>query len=303
MSYENVFAKACLIQLSTSCWTGSRSLNPAILKRIGDADWLKGKKILINPELLSPIKTSIHKARHVLQKCALPFPLSGLYLVPKDSIADIDAHLGVIREELWDKVDGFVDFYEEAREEARTALGELFSEADYPNAIRDKFSFQWRFVTLATPQDAGILTPEIYAREKEKFVELMQEARDLSMAALREEFGQIVTHLVDRLTGEADGKPKAIKSSVLGKMLEFLDTFGDRNLFEDEKLEELVAQARQIVTGVKTSPSGYALSYNEVLRRKVAGDMQRLKIEIDQAIEELPRRKVRLDGDCLQAAA
>ena len=299
MSYDTLFAKACLLQLSTSCWTGSRSLNSAVLESVGNTEWLKGKKFLINPELLSPIKTSIQKARQLLQRSALPFPLSGLYLIPKDSIADIDGRMDAIKDEYWDKVETFIDFYQDAREEARQALGDLFAEADYPLNMREKFSFEWRFVTLATPSQSGILTPEIYEREKEKFQNLMDEAKELSMAALREEFGHIVSHLVDRLSGNGDGKPKAFKSTMLGKMHEFLDTFGDRNVFEDDKLTELAAQAKEIVGGM----TGYAISYNDVLRQQVTGEMGRLKSSIDAAIEELPRRRIRLDGDCLQQAA
>lgn len=32
MSYENIFAKACLIQLSTSCWTGTRMLQAGVMR-------------------------------------------------------------------------------------------------------------------------------------------------------------------------------------------------------------------------------------------------------------------------------
>lgn len=303
MSKKNIFQKACLIQLATSCWTGTRSLTPAVMESIGNSEWIKGKKLLINPELLGPIKTTIQKGRQLLQKFALPFPLSGLYLVPKDSIVDIDAHLDMIQAEYWSKVDAFIDFYVEAREEARNVLGELFSETDYPMNIRDKFSFDWRFVTLATPEQSSILSPEIYEREKQKFQELMEEARELSVAALREEFGGIVHHLVERLSGNADGKPKSFKSSMLNKFNEFLDSFGDRNIFDDARLSELVNQAKEILGNARFGSFGYSLSYNEVLRKKVSGDMDRLKVAVDAAIEELPRRKIRLDGDSLQQAA
>ena len=303
MSYENIFQKACLIQLATSCWTGSRSLSPEVLESIGNSEWIKGKKFLINPELLSPIKTTIQKARQLLSKTALPFPLSGLYLVPKDTILDIDGHLELIKYEFWNKVDSFIEFYHESRDEARQALGELFNDTDYPLNIREKFSFEWRFVTLATPTNSGILTPDIYEREKEKFQNLMEEARELSMSALREEFGQIVTHLVDRLNGDNDGKPKNFKSNMLNKIREFLDTFGDRNVFEDEKLTALADQAKEIVSGVKFGAFGYSIAYNDVLRKKVTDEMGRLKQSIDAAIEELPRRRIRIDGDSLQQAA
>ena len=85
METKEVFQKACLLQLSTSVWTSSRMLEQAIMERIGtNADWLRGRKFLINPELLGPINTTTHQARSLVQKHALPFPITSIYLVPKE---------------------------------------------------------------------------------------------------------------------------------------------------------------------------------------------------------------------------
>lgn len=54
---------------------------------------------------------------------------------------------------------------------------------------------------------------------------MMEETRDLAMAALREEFAGIVSHTAERLSGEEDGKPKRFKSSMLQEMHDFLDSF------------------------------------------------------------------------------
>jgi len=87
MNNENVFKKACLIQLSTSCWIGSKMLTQGVMENIGNSEWLKGKKLLVNPELLSPIKTTIQKARCAARKVQTnialvlsAFPLNGLFL-------------------------------------------------------------------------------------------------------------------------------------------------------------------------------------------------------------------------------
>lgn len=300
MSYENIFAKACLIQLSTSCWTGTRMLQAGVMESIGNSEWLKGKKLLINPELLGPIKTTIHRARQIVAKSALPFPLTGLYLVSKESIEQVDAQLEIIKTDFWNKVDGFLSFYADAREEARHVLGELFNETDYPETIQDKFRFEWRFVTLATPTQASILTPELYTREVEKFQSLMTEARDLSILALREEFGGLVGHLVERMT---TGKPKSFKSTMLNGLKEFFETFNDRNIFDDAKLAEMVEEAKGIVSQASVGPFGSTLSYNEVVRRRFSDDMAVLKMAIDESLEELPRRRIRIGEECLQEAA
>lgn len=295
---ENIFRQSCLLQLNTSCWTGSKTLDPAAMERLGDSDWLRGKKHLVDPDYLAPIKATCLRARKFLAKSALPFPLTTLTLVPKECIVRLEEGLKSFEAEYWDMVESFVERYEIAREEAQSFLGELFSETDYPQNIRDKFRFEWRFVVLDVPSKSRILPAEIYAREREKFVTMMEETREMAILALREEFASLIGHMVDRLSLGEDGKPKILRSSMVENLNEFLATFEDRNLFEDEKLRELVGQAKSVINEVQ---SPYALKYNDLLRRRVQDDMTKLKAQVDQAIEDLPRRKIRL-SESVEAA-
>jgi hypothetical protein len=112
----------------------------------------------------------------------------------------------------------------------------------------------------------------------------------MSVIALREEFAGIVRHMVERLSGEEDGKPKKFKNSMMEKMGQFLDSFSDRNLFADDKLAELVDQARAVVSGLSTEE----LRQDGNLRRYIAEEMNQLRVEVDGTLEDLPRRKIRL---------
>lgn len=289
MDHTDVFKRACLIQLSTPTWNGSKGLEQAIMEKIGDnTDWLRGRKFLINPELLGPVKTTVHQARNMVQRHSLPFPVNGLYLVPKESLSIIDERLEEFRERFWIKVSEFEEQYENARREAKVTLASLYNESDYPMDISHKFRFDWRFLEIGTPGKSTILSPEIYEREKQKFVSLMDETRELAMAALREEFGEIVHDLTDRLTG--NGKPRTIKSSMFNKLKEFLDDFSTKNIFEDETLMQIVEQAKSAIGGV----SAYGIKYNERMQQQIKDEMGNLKVAIDSAIEDLPRRKIRM---------
>ena len=142
---ENIFQKACLVQLSTSCWQGSRMLDATVMEQIGSSNWLKGRKYLVNPETLNPIRAVISRARKDLERNALPFPITGLILVPKERIAAVEEILDRHRSDFGHEVDLFVEGYEEARELARKGLAELFSDFDYPFGIRDKFGHELEF--------------------------------------------------------------------------------------------------------------------------------------------------------------
>ncbi len=289
--YEKVFKKACLIQLTTSIWMGSKMLDQSHMTKVAqNSEWLRGRKFLVNPELLGPLHTSSHQARDLVKQYSLPFPITSLYLIPKDSLAFVDERLTMQKEKFLDKVNAFVACYDLAREEASRHLGELFNEADYPLDIDSKFRFDWRYITIDVPGKGKILSPEVYEREVKKFESMMTEARDMAAITLREEFAQIVNNLVEKLSKD-NGQPKAIKSSMFNKLHEFIADLTARNIFDDVKLTELANIARDTISGI----SPYGLNYNTQMRDRIKGSMTVLSNAIADSIENLPKRKLRLD--------
>ena len=288
MDYKSVFRKACLLQLTISVWMGSKMLDQGIMTKVAEnSDWLRGRKFLINPELLGPLHTESHQARNLVKRYALPFPITSLNLIPKDSLTLLDDRLKVRKERFWEKSEAFIGSYDFAREQAKGFLENLFDEADYPLDIRSKFKFEWRFLALDLPGKGSILSPQVYEREKEKFEAMMDEARCLAGTSLREEFAQIVNHLVERL---ASGQNKTLKSSMFNKLHEFLADLTTRDIFDDAALRDLAATARDTISGI----SPYALNYDGGMRSTISTAMATLKQTIDDSIEDLPRRKIRL---------
>ena len=287
---ENIFKEACLIQLSTSCWQGSRSIDPAIMEQIGNSDWVRGRKYLVDQEALAPIRSVIIRSRKELDLMALPFPISGLTLLPKDCLARVEAKLTEYKDDYWGEVELFVEGYEEAREMARPILGTLYNDSDYPLNIRKKFGFDWRYFVLETPGKHKLLSPEIYERERQKFTAMMKETSELAVAALREEFADHVNHIVDRLTNGENGKPKVFKESKVERFTRFLDAFDSRNLFHDDELSRLVASAKEVLNGVQPG----ALRQDQDLRESIKKKMDEVRDEMDKALVDLPRRKIRM---------
>lgn len=288
--YQTVFQKACLIQLSTSVWMGSKMLDQTLMTKVSqNSAWLRGRKFLINPELLGPLHTSSHQARNLVQQYSLPFPITSLYLIPKESLAFVDERLAYQKALFQDKAEAFIGTYELAIAEAKRNLGALFNETDYPVDISSKFKFEWRFLTLDIPGRGSILSPEVYEREKVKFLEMMEEARTMSAVALREEFADIVDSLVERLNS-GNGQPKTIKSSMFNKLHEFIVDLTTKNLFDDERLMELANIARDTISGV----SPYGMTYNQDAKDRIKTAMSTLKDSIMDSIEDLPKRKIRL---------
>lgn len=287
---ENMFREAALLQLTATCWQLDKKLPQSLLADVGNVDYLRGRKLLLSPDSTALIKQVIGKARNYLRKIALPFPIIGCLLVPKKLIPDIQEHLKKLEWEYNSAIEDFLYWYPQTVKDAKASLGELFDECDYPSKenIKNRFRFQWRYIVVG-PSVSRVLPPSIYKEEVEKFQNLMEQVRQEAIAALRQEFVDLVANLADKLQGSDDGRPKRLREAAVENLKQFLDAFAGRNLFEDERLGELVAQCRGVISGTTAS----AIRTNSQVKENLHMQMRELLNGIDASFEDLPRRKLR----------
>jgi hypothetical protein len=286
---ENIFEKGCLVQLSISQWGATRKIDEnKLAQMVSSPEWVKASKKLVDPEALKPIAKIANKARSYLAGVSLPFPIHGMLFIPKELISRVDEKLQSYNERFDLAVDGFIGDYEELRHLASMYLGDLFNDMDYPVDVRSKFAFSWRFIGLDVPNgNIGLLSPAVYEREKEKFVRTMEEARELAVQSLREEFAGMVERITERFGNGSDGKAKVFKNVTVTSFYEFFETFRERNIFKDEQLAELVDRAKGILGGETADDIRSDLAVKERVRIGMA--------EVEKAMEEAferPRRKI-----------
>ena len=192
--------------------------------------------------------------------------------------------------EYYSHVGDFLYWYPTTIKDAKQLLGELFDECDYPTKerIKSRFRFEWRYIVVG-PSVSRVLPPSIYKEEVEKFQNLMEQARTEAIAALREEFVDLVTNLTDKLQGNEDGKPRSLREAAVENLKQFLDGFADRNLFEDDQLSELVDQCRKIISGTNVN----SIRTNTQVKENLHNQMTELLDGIDNLLEVVPRRKLR----------
>ena len=248
---ENIFEKGCLVQLSISMWGARRKIDKTKLAQMtSNHEWLHATKKLVDPESLKPVAKLAGSARLYLNTVSLPFPIHGMVFVPKDLISRVDEKLQEFQAEFEYNVNDFVSRYPGLRDSAIAYLGDLFNQLDYPVDVSRRFRFEWRFVALDVPNGRfGLLAPEVYEREKQKFIQTMEEARELAVQSLREEFAGLVEHICERFTIGPDGEPKKFKGSTVTNFYEFFEYFKERNVFDDEGLVGLVEQAQAVLDG------------------------------------------------------
>jgi hypothetical protein len=289
--YENIFDKGCLVQLSISVWGGAKKIDEEKAKKALGSEWAKARKALIDPEALKPIGKARNEARIYLRSRSLPFPINGVAFVPFESVQRIDEKLQEMEKGFDLACEAFYRVYGDLKTQAEGMLGGLFDADDYPADIKHFFGFNWRFITMNAPGENSYLSPELVAREQEKFINTMTEAREMGVAALREEFKSVLANCIDRLTPGADGKRKIFKDSLVGNFFEFFETFKERNIFADGELDKLCEQAKGVLSGV--TPEG--LRADEGLRETVKANMEKLSGVLENAIAVAPGRRLKIE--------
>jgi hypothetical protein len=286
---ENIFEKGCLVQLCISKWGGVKKIDDnKLAEMVNHHEWLTATKKLVDPESLKPICKVGNAARAYLAGISLPFPIQGMVFAPKEMISRVDKRLEEFKEEFNQAVALFVRDYDRLRETAMTSLGDLFSEEDYPLQVEKRFSLAWRFIVLDVPNGkSGILSPEIYEREKEKFIQTMEEARTLAIESLREEFATMVERITERFTNPGDGKPRVFKNATVQSFYEFFETFKERNIFRDEQLAQLVEKAQAVLGGASVD----SIRTNERLKETIRGGMAEIETAMAVSLER-PRRRI-----------
>ena len=98
-----------------------------------------------------------------------------------------------------------------------------------------------------------MLPPSIFKDEVEEFQNLLEQARQEAIVALRGGFVDLVDNLTDKLRGSDDGKPRKLREAAVENLKDFLASFSNRNLFEDAQRSELVDRCKSIIANTSVN--------------------------------------------------
>ena len=219
---------------------------------------------------------------------SLPYPETGIRLIRQNAIDEFVRHMTELREELEEAVVQLDEHYEELTLAARRRLGSLYSATDYPASLQGLFSVDWDFPSVEPPEYLRRLNPELYEQECERVRSRFDEAVRLAEAAFTDEFAQLVSHLCERLNGEAGGRQKVFRNSAVDNLRDFFERFRSLNVGTNVELDRLVDQAQGIVSGVRPQ----SLRDNSGLRQEVATKLSGVQSVLDGLLVDRPRRNI-----------
>jgi hypothetical protein len=248
-----------------------------------------GKKLLDTKHPAFRAVTAVRgKVQSLWKGQTLPYPEPGVRLIRQDGIEGFDEEMKRMREELSLAVANLDTHFGELRSAARRRLGSLYNPSDYPETLLGLFGMDWDFPAIEPPDYLQGLSPALFEQERQRVAARFEEAVRLAEQAFTDELSKLVAHLIERLTGADDGKPKVFRDSAVNNLSEFFERFRQLNVRSNEDLDALVDRARRIVGGVEAND----LRDNIPLRERVANQLGQVQTALDDVMVERPRRRI-----------
>jgi hypothetical protein len=192
-------------------------------------------------------------------------------------------------------VQAFLSAYPGLCQNAATRLRGLYNPTDYPavDEVGREFGFSWQYVSFGVPEQLKGISHEVWEQEREKAAVRMAEASTEIQVVLRETMAKLVQHMADRLKTGPDGKPLRFKETTVENLVEFLMNFEFRNVTDDNELQALVSQARDLMQGVTADD----LRTTGDLRSKLQQGMTGIAAQLDTLLIRTGSRKFRFDEE------
>ena len=293
----------CLASKLHLKWLGvTRSLTADQMASLVDGSEVDSKMIRASKRLLDSAHPTLKLLANIRNRMlgtwrglTLPFVEAGTRLIPRQLVGDFEARMSLLKDELASAVDELQQEWPRLKEAAAARLGTLYNPDDYPeDNLEELFVVSWSYPETSVPSYLMAIDASVYRREAARVAEKFEQAVELAEQGFVEEFNKLVSHLTERLT-DTDCERKIFRDSSLESLREFFQRFRQMRLGgrAEQQLEELVAQAQQIVSGVVSQD----LRDSSSLRQSVASDLARVGTELEGMMVARPRRKiVRLGG-------
>lgn len=290
--YSDLANKTVFIKVRFGALGNSRKVNDNVLETDADKALLKVSKTLLDSNELEAIKKADGKMRQFLYNTCLPFDI-GVMLLPCGLITNVHNRLNEYKAEREQLVNAFIAAYPELCKQAASRLGSLYSTVDYPGAdtVKARFVFDWQYVSFGVPGQLKGINAGIFQAEQEKASQIMKAAADDIALLMRQTLLDMVSHLKDRLTPDAEGKTKILRESAVKNLQEFLSTFDLRNVTDDKALQEQVNKVKALISGTNAE----ALRNSDVFRDKIASGMSEVSTALSGMVEDKAGRKFRTD--------
>jgi hypothetical protein len=239
------------------------------------------------------VRSVISRAKTQWRMMTTPYPEPGIRLIRKSAVDIFNTFMKECEKDLVEAVKVLQERYPELKDRAAQALASLFNEGDYPSRVDTAFGLSWDFPSIDPPAYLKQLNPELYEAECKKIEARFAVAVDQAEQAFVQQFHHLVAHLVERLKGDVDGKPKVFRDSAIENLNGFFAQFRQLDIGSSSQLQQIVTQAQNAVKGITAGE----LRDNPNARQSVTAALSQVAAQIDGLMVNMPDRMINLEDE------
>ena len=275
--------RALLVDLSISGWSGSKTDRDATARLLADAHAQKGaasvSKKLVNPAHLKTISRISESIREAHDRITLPWDNRGMRILPVELHDDYTSAISLLNDTRIGAIETFLGQYEEAREEARGLLGDLYDPADYPTAaeLRGRFSCEYRFFPVP---DGRHFVADMAEKQKAAIAEDINRSVRARMETATQDLYRRLHEAIQAVAAQVSEDKKRVHGSVFEALDDLLCAAGAMNLTGDDRLNEIIKQAKLALSGVTPEAMRPAdKDFDPALKKRVRQDLDHLSAQ------------------------
>ena len=240
--------RALLVALNIREWRGrrrDREVTESVAREHG-ADSTAGcyTKALVPKAFLAAIAKVRTEARTAHCLLTLPWCDDGYRILPADLHLDYMERFRDLRARFHDAVSGFIAAYHDAKAAARTKLGSLYNDDDYPssNRLRQAFELEVKLQPLPAAGDWRLDLPAPTVERLRLDLEArLADAQRHAMGDLYRRLAAVVSRMASTLA-EPD---KRFRNTLVGNVRELCQLLPSLNIARDQDLASLAREIEQ----------------------------------------------------------
>lgn len=267
-------------------------------KEVGaDKSRVSIRKRLVDRSYTQPVHHLYDAARDYLKGVATASHKvfgPGTYLVPLTMLVEVDQQLETFRGLIEEAVEKLVAEWPEAVAEGLSKLGTLGRASDYAtqDEVRAAYTFDWRYVTVASPDKMLAVDHAILERSNAQYQKMLTDAADEVVADLRAGALRVMQELAERLAPDADGKARAVRGTALDDLQEFCARLPHRNFMGDDRLDAAVREVAAYAQGLDAE----TLKKAPVVKAQLMRLAEQAAGTLDALVQETAGRAIAIGG-------
>lgn len=280
-------ANTIAVSMSQKRFGNSKKLDDRIHKRASDAvnadpKWLKTKEIILHTDhpAYRAVLQHMDTKRKEFKERTVAYPEPKIRLLRLDKLDIFQMEINQAQRQLDDLVEEMDACRDFMVSQARDALRDAFNPQHYPQSFADCFSIEVDYPMLGPDDRLQRLNPELYQRQVERFLAMMDAAIEETSLALASELEKVFGSLARSLESG-----RQIKAESFVKLNNLIERFEDVRIGTSANVQAVIDQARQIMQGRTITELERSVTARNAVARSLA-PLHETVVSMTEPIEE-----------------